>query len=162
RGRQKSCGRSGSESSPSLRFLDQTVPEFRGKKQEAPMRTLPGRSLLLLLLLVPATAFADVSVRVPVVTQVQGVVLFRTSLTVANGSRSRSASIALQLSYRSPVDRTFQRATMAAGQLLPHRTLFFEDIVQDFKDDGAIRAQDQSAGIFASLRVPISGSGQRP
>ena len=124
------------------------------------MRTLPGRTLLLLLLF-PVTALADIAVRVPVVTQVQGAALFRTSLTVANGSGGHSADIVLRLSYRSLVDGTFQNVTLSEGSLLPHRTLFFEDIVQHFKDEGSIRSQDRTANLFGTLLVTFVASGQQ-
>ncbi len=117
------------------------------------MRTLPGRFLLLLLLLSPVTALADISVRVPVVTQVQGVVLFHTSLTVGNGAGGRTPEISYRLAYRSLADGTFHNITLDGGSILPHRTVFFEDIIQHFKDSGVIRSQDRNIGIFGTLTV---------
>jgi hypothetical protein len=107
-----------------------------------------------LFLLCPAFALADISVRVPVVTQIQGAVFYRTSITGGNGNETLRPVIRMRLYYRSPVDGSFQSPTLAlADPLLPHRTFFFEDIVQHFKNSGAIRAQDLNAAIFGTLVV---------
>jgi hypothetical protein len=122
------------------------------------MRRLPRWSTLLLLW--PAAALADISVRVPVVTQVQGVVLFHTSVTVANGAGGRTPELSYRLAYRSLADGTFQNATLDGGSILPHRTIFFEDIIQHFKDSGAIRSQDRNIGVFGTLTVTFADVGQ--
>lgn len=114
-----------------------------------------------LLLLCPAFALADISVGVPVVTQIQGAVFYRTSITGANGHETLRPVVRMRLSYRSPVDGSFQTPTLTLdGPLLPHRTFFFEDIVQHFKNSGVIRAQDVNAAIFGTLLVTFEVFGQ--
>src|SRR5262245_9303252 len=120
------------------------------------MRALPRWYPLLLLW--SAAAVGEVAVRVPVVTQVQGVTFFRTSLTIANGSGNRPSGIQLRFSYRSP-DGSFQTANLNVGTLGAHRTLFFEDIVQHLKTSGAIRPQDAGAPLFGTLLVTFDAAG---
>ncbi len=101
-----------------------------------------------------ATAFAEETRAVAIVTQVQGVVFYRTSITLSNGNPSITTPVVMNFSYRSPVDGTFQVATAHLSPGLgPHRVRFFDDIVQAFKDAGAIRAQDASANLFGTLLV---------
>jgi hypothetical protein len=120
------------------------------------MRTLRW-ALASLAVLGPASAFGDQVVRVPVVTQVQGAAFFRTSVTIGNGSGSRSVNIALRLIYRSPADGTIQSVTLNEGTLQQSRVLFFEDIIQHFKDEGVIRVQDDDRGLFGTLQVTFVG-----
>lgn len=123
------------------------------------MRTLRP-AFLPLLLLGPAVAGADVLLRVPVVTQIQGAVFYRTSITIGNATGGHSTNIVMRLTYRSSVDGSIQNATLDAGSLLPYRVLFFEDIVQRFKDAGVIRAQDVNVAIFGTLRVTFDANDQ--
>lgn len=116
------------------------------------MRTLR-HGLLLLLLLAPTIANADVRMRVPVVTQVQGAVFYRTSITLANASSNGAAGIALQLVYRSPADGTIQRPLLREADIPPNQVIFIEDIIQHFKDGGVIRAADANAALFGTLLV---------
>ncbi len=122
---------------------------------------IPTRTLLVpFLLLGPMAALADVDLRIPVVTQVQGAVFYRTSLMIGNGSSSRQPLIELRLVYRSSVDHTMQSATLQEGMLAPHRVLTFEDIIQHFKDSGVIRSVDRTAAIFGTLTVSFNANGQ--
>jgi hypothetical protein len=110
--------------------------------------------LVALLLLGPSSLGADIVLRIPVVTQVTGAVLYRTSLTLGNGGTGgASASVALRLIYRSPVDGTMQQANVNPGPLAANRILVYEDIIQFFKQSGAIRATDANAALFGTLRV---------
>ncbi len=124
------------------------------------MRTLKRLLVAPLLLLGPSLARADVDVRIPVVTQVQGVVFYRTSLMIGNGSSTRRPVIEMKLVYRSFVDGKLQSATVQEGMLAPRHVLTFEDIVQHFKDAGAIRAADLTAAIFGTLTVSFNTNGQ--
>ena len=116
------------------------------------MRTLRW-TLAALLLLGPSSVFADVVLRIPIVTQIQGAVFYRTSVTIGNGSGNHSVNIALRLVYRSLADGSLQSVTLNEGQLQQSRTLFFEDIIQHFRDEGVIRAADASVAIFGTLQV---------
>jgi len=124
------------------------------------MRVFKRVLLVPLAFLGAAAARADIDLRVPVGTQVQGVVFYRTSLMIGNGSGSRQPVIELRLTYRSPVDGTMQNATVNEGMLPPRRVLTFEDIIQHFKDEGVIRAADQNAAIFGTIRVSFDATGQ--
>lgn len=89
---------------------------------------------------------------IPIVTQVQGAVFYRTSITLSNGNPTITTPVTMRFYYRSPVDGTFQVATLSLSPALgPHRVRFFDDIVQAFKDAGAIRAQDAGAALFGTL-----------
>lgn len=123
------------------------------------MRTL-GRACAILLLLGPAIAGADIFLRIPIVTQVQGVTLYWTSITIGNGTGNGSVNIILRLTYRSPVDQTIQNAGLLLGPLLPYRVIFFEDIIQQFKDSGVLRALDANAAIFGTLLVTFDSNDQ--
>ncbi|MEX1244928.1 MAG: hypothetical protein WEB59_05905 [Thermoanaerobaculia bacterium] len=101
-----------------------------------------------------ATAFALETRAVAIVTQVQGAVFYRTSITLSNGNPSITTPVVMFFSYRSPVDGTFQVATLNLSPALgPHRVRFLDDMVQAFKNAGAIRAQDASANLFGTLLV---------
>jgi hypothetical protein len=121
------------------------------------MRTLR-RTFLALILLGPAVAGADIVLRIPIVTQLQGVVFYRTSVTIGNGTGNGPVNIILRLTYRSAVDGTIQNATLNEGQILPYRVIFFEDIIQHFKDSGAIRPEDNAAFIFGTLLVTFDAN----
>ena len=114
------------------------------------MRTLRRALAAALLLLPTALSFADVTLRIPIVTQIQGAVFYRTSVTIGNGSASHPVNIALRLVYRSLADGTLQSVTLNEGQLQQSRVLFFEDIIQHFRDEGVIRAADASTAIFGN------------
>lgn len=122
------------------------------------MRTLRS-TLATLLLLGPAAAGANVVLRIPIVTQLQGVVFYRTSVTIGQATSGGPANIVLRLTYRS-ADTTLQTATLNAGSLLPYRIVFFEDIIQHFKQSGAIRPQDVNANLFGTLLVTFEAGDQ--
>jgi hypothetical protein len=95
---------------------------------------------------------------IPVVTQVTGATLYRTSVTISNASDTDSSSIHLQFSYRSPVDGTFQVVPINIQTPLgPHQVGFLVDVVQALKDAGAIRAADVNAALFGTLLVTFNG-----
>jgi hypothetical protein len=124
------------------------------------MHALRGTAVATLLLLAPGFAGADKLLRIPVVTQVQGAVFYRTSVTIGNATSGHPTAIVLKLTYRSPVDGSLQNATLNAGQLLGYRALFYEDIIQAFKDAGVIRAADVNSPIFGSLLVTFDADNQ--
>ena len=67
---------------------------------------------------------------VPVVTQIQGVTFYRTSITLSNGNPTVTTPVEMLFSYRSPVDGTFQTTTLALSPALgPNQVRFFDDIV---------------------------------
>lgn len=102
----------------------------------------------------PTLVLGAVSQRIPVVTQVQGVVFYRTFLMIGVASGSPTVTPTLTLEYRSPVDGTIQKpvltleAPIAGGQAQT-----FEDVIQSFKDAGAIRSADRASGLFGTLEV---------
>lgn len=118
------------------------------------------RFVATLLLLAPCVAGADIFLRIPVVTQVQGAVFYRTSVTVGNATSGHATGVLLKLTYRSPVDGTLQTATLDAGQILGYRAVFYEDVIQAFKDAGVIRAADVSSPIFGTLLVTFDANDQ--
>jgi hypothetical protein len=96
----------------------------------------------------------DTSIRnVPVVTQIQGVTFYRTSMTISNGNPTITTPVEMLFSYRSPADGSFQLTTLTLSPLGPHQVRFFDDIVQEFKNAGRIRAADVSLGLFGTLLV---------
>ncbi len=110
------------------------------------------------MLSLPALVAAAVSQRVPVVTQVQGVVFYRTLLMIGVASGSPAIAPTLTLTYRSPVDATIQSPALQVGTPISGGTVrTFEDVVQTFKDSGAIRPADMGAGIFGTLTVDAPG-----
>ena len=110
-----------------------------------------------LALLAPALASAAVTKRVPIVTQVQGAVFYRTFLMIANASDSPTAVTTLTLTYRSPADGTLQVAPLNIATIPAGQAETFDDIIQTFKDSAAIRTQDLGVNIFGSLQVTASG-----
>ena len=113
-----------------------------------------------LLLLAPGVAGADLLLRIPVVTQVQGVVFYRTSITIGNATSGNTPNIILKLTYRSPVDGSLQNAGLIQGQLSNYRAVFFEDIIQEFKDAGVIRPADVNSNLFGTLLVTFDANNQ--
>ena len=104
--------------------------------------------------LVCSTTRAQVIRSIPVVTQVQGATLFRSSVTISNADDSVTTPVHLLFSYRSPTDGTFQTVTVnVTPPLGPRRVEFFPDMVQALKDAGAIRAADANAALFGTLLV---------
>jgi hypothetical protein len=91
---------------------------------------------------------------IPVVAQIQGATFFRTSVTISNANDTVTTPVHMVLSYRSPVDGTFQTTTLDLNPALgPRRVVVFDDIVQAFKNAGRIRQADASALIFGTLLV---------
>ena len=113
------------------------------------------RSLVAGLLLLPGTAAAHTVFSVPVVTQIQGVTFYRTSITIGNANFSVASSVRMTLSYRSPADGSFQQTVYSPDRLGPFSVLFLEDVIQAFKDAGAIRSQDADLALFGTLRVEL-------
>jgi hypothetical protein len=108
----------------------------------------------LLSLSVVATTEAAVTRNVPVVTQIQGVTFYRTSIMLTNGNETLTTGAVMKFSYRSPVDRSFQVTSVTLSPALgPKHVIFFEDIIQAFKDAGAIRSVDRNSGLFGTLLV---------
>ena len=116
--------------------------------------------LVALLLLGPSTLRADVVLRIPVVTQIQGAVFYRTSVTIGNGTGSNPVNILLRLTYRSAADDTLQRVNITPGPLNPYRVLVYEDIIQTFRSAGVIRAADANEAIFGTLQVTFDANNQ--
>ena len=105
-------------------------------------------------LFLSGVARAAVSQRIPVVTQVQGVVFYRTFLMIGVASGSPSIVPTLTLTYRSPVDGSLQAPSLTlASPIAGGSAQTFEDVIQSFKDAGKIRAADLAAGIFGTLEV---------
>ena len=110
--------------------------------------------IALLLTLLPNLARAVEIRAVPVVTQLQGVTFYRTSITLSNGNPTATTPVEMLFSYRSPADGTFQTTTLALSPALgPNQVRFFDDIVQAFKDAGRIRPADAGVGLFGTLLV---------
>jgi hypothetical protein len=106
------------------------------------------------LLFLPALVVGAVSQRVPVVTQVQGIVFYRTFLMIGVASGSPTVTPRLTLTYRSPVDGTIQSPSLTLPDpIAGGQAQTIEDVIQAFKDGGAIRAADQGAGLFGTLEV---------
>jgi len=107
-----------------------------------------------ILLFVPALVVSAISQRIPVVTQVQGVVFYRTFLMVGVASGSPTVTPRMTLTYRSPVDGSVQTPTLTLPEpIAGGQAQTFEDVIQTFKDSGLIRPQDQSVGLFGTLEV---------
>lgn len=110
--------------------------------------------LFVAVVLVTSAASAATTKSVSVVTQVQGLTFYRTSITISNGSVFVTTPVNLLFSYRSPVDGSFEEAIVSLSPNLgPRRVRFFDDIIQAFKDAGAIRSQDANAALFGTLLV---------
>jgi hypothetical protein len=110
--------------------------------------------LLVAGVLVVEAASAEHTKAVPVVTQVQGATFYRTSITISNANATVTTAVTMTFSYRSPADGTFQIANVnLSPNLGPKRVQFFDDIIQGFKDAGAIRTADRDKGLFGTLLV---------
>ena len=108
----------------------------------------------LVVLCVGASAPAEEIRSVAVVTQVQGAVFYRTSITLFNGNASTTTPVSMLFSYRSPADGTFQTTTFDVSPNLGPRTVrFFDDIIQAFKNAGRIRSADSTRNLFGTLLV---------
>jgi hypothetical protein len=119
------------------------------------MRKLSLASLLFLLVVTPV--FGEVSFYVPVVTQLQGVVFYRTSLAAVN--TGLPTHLFLVFRYRSPADNSFQTATYIVPVDIPTDGVFAaDDIIGYLKGKSAIRAADQGAALFGTLEVQFFGS----
>ncbi|HEY1252757.1 MAG TPA: hypothetical protein VGH97_16375 [Thermoanaerobaculia bacterium] len=106
------------------------------------------------LLFLPALVVNAISQRIPVVTQVQGVVFYRTFLMIGVASGSPAVTPRLTLTYRSPVDGTIQSPTVSLPDPIGGgQAQTFEDVIQAFKDAGAIRSEDMPVGLFGTLEV---------
>jgi len=104
-------------------------------------------------LLLSGIAQAEHTKSVPVVTQVQGAALYRTSMTISNGNAAITTPVNMRFSYRAP-DGSFQIAQLAISPNLgPRKVQVFDDIVQEFKDQGAIRTADVNSPLFGTLLV---------
>ncbi len=119
------------------------------------MKTHPRLAVLLSAGVLVCSATRAQQVRsIPVVTQVQGATLFRTSVTISNASDTITTAVHGLLSYRSPVDGTFQTVNINIQPPLgPRRVEFFPDVIQALKDAGAIRAADVNAPLFGTFLV---------
>jgi hypothetical protein len=115
--------------------------------------SLSARLALAVSLLAGSTLGATEIKSIPIVTQVQGATFYRTSITIANGNPAITTGLDLMLSYRSPVDGSFQIAHLTPQPLGPHRVQFYDDVIQAFKNGGAIRAQDAGAALYGTLLV---------
>jgi hypothetical protein len=110
--------------------------------------------IALFLALLPNLAQAAETRNIPVVTQIQGATFYRTSVTLTNGNEVITTPVVMEFSYRSPVDNSFQITTMTLNPALgPKRVRFFDDIIQEFKNAGLIRATDANAGLYGTLLV---------
>ena len=111
--------------------------------------------LLVVSMLLVVGAASGVTIKsVPVVTQVQGLTFYRTSITISNGSAIVTTPVTLTFSYRSPVDGAFRIAELdLSPNLGPRHVRFFDDIIQAFKDAGEINAVDANAALFGTLLV---------
>jgi len=105
-------------------------------------------------LLVAACSLNALEIKsIPIVTQVQGATFYRTSVTISNGNPTTTTDLDLMFSYRSPVDNSFQVAHLVPQPLGPHRVVFYDDVIQAFKNAGAVRAQDAGAALYGTLLV---------
>ena len=100
-----------------------------------------------------ASAAAIVFVDVPVVTQVQGVAFYRTSLAISNvGPRS---FLAIAFVYRSPADNTMQSAIFTQEALATNTAFSSDDIVELMKTQSDMRALDKTVPLFGSLQIQL-------
>jgi hypothetical protein len=110
-------------------------------------------------LLLCSIAQAEHTKSVPIVTQVQGATFYRTSMTISNGNALLTTPVNMRFSYRAP-DGTFQVTQLAVSPNLgPRKVHVFDDIIQEFKDAGAIRAQDANQPLFGTLLVTFDTIG---
>lgn len=115
------------------------------------MRLVRG-SVALFLFSFAAAAGADVFFDVPVVTQVQGVAFYRTSLAVSN--IGPFSVMGLNFVYRSPVDNTMQSAHKqdSVGHF---GTFASDDIVEFMKTNSNMRAADKTVALFGTLQLEL-------
>ena len=99
------------------------------------------------------SAAADVFYEVPVVTQVQGVAFYRTSLAVSNvGPRS---VMGLNFVYRSPVDNTMQ-SSHRQDSVETFGAFATDDIVEFMKStNSTMRAVDKTVPLFGTLQIEM-------
>src|SRR5262245_59208676 len=108
----------------------------------------------LLCLCFAATVEAEVTRNVPVVTQIQGATFYRTSIVLTNGNEALATGAVMEFSYRSPADGSFQIASLTLNPVMgPKSVRFYDDIIQEFKNAGRIRALDTNSGLFGTLLV---------
>jgi hypothetical protein len=101
-----------------------------------------------------AAAGADVFFDVPIATQVQGVVFYRTSLAISNtGPRSL---LAITLIYRSPVDNTMQSPAYVLSALDTGAAFATDDLVEFMKNNSPMRAADKTSPLFGSLFIELT------
>ena len=101
-------------------------------------------------------AAAVVFVEVPIVTQVQGVTRYRTSLAVSNVGVP--TQLAYSFFYRSPVDGSMQSTTLLADVVPTNGAFATDDIIEYLKSKGAIRTEDRTAALFGSLEIQVLDS----
>ena len=99
-----------------------------------------------------AAAGADVFYDVPVVTQVQGVVFYRTSLAVSNVGPF--SIMGLNFVYRSPVDNTMQSAHRQ-DSVDTFAVFSSDDIVEFMKSNSNMREVDKTAALFGTLSIEM-------
>jgi hypothetical protein len=126
-----------------------TSHKMHGDSGEGTMRII--RIAALLALVTAPAAFAEISFYVPIVTQVQGAAFYRTSLSALNAGEATRAFIVLR--YRSPVDGTFQAASLTTDRIETNGVFAVDDVIDYMKSKGAIRAADQQAALFGTLEV---------
>jgi hypothetical protein len=107
-------------------------------------------SLVLFLFAIPAGA--DVFYDVPVVTQVQGVAFYRTSLAVSNVGPS--SVMGLNFFYRSPVDNTMQ-AAHRQDSVANLGAFASDDIVEFMKTNSTMRTADKTVPLFGTLEIEM-------
>ena len=112
-------------------------------------------SLAVALALFAVSAAADVLYEVPVVTQVQGVVFYSTSLAVSNvGPRS---VMGVNFYYRSPVDNTMQG--VSTNEIVESLGTFStDDVVEYMKTRSTMRAADKTVPLFGALEIAMTST----
>jgi hypothetical protein len=101
------------------------------------------------------SAAAEIFYEVPVATQVQGVVFYRTSLAISNlGPRT---FMGVNFSYRSPVDNTMQY-TQANDFVESPGSFSTDDVVEYMKTRSSMRAADKTMPLFGTLEVVMSST----
>jgi len=97
-------------------------------------------------------AGADIFYDVPVLTQVQGVAFYRTSLAVSNVGPS--SVMGLNFFYRSPVDNTMQGAHKQ-DSVANLGAFASDDIVEFMKSNSTMRAVDKTVALFGVLEIEM-------
>jgi hypothetical protein len=111
--------------------------------------------IAVVLALLAVSANADVFYDVPVVTQVQGVAFYRTSLAISNlGPRTL---MGLNFVYRSPVDNTMQ-FPQALATVESLGTFATDDVVEFMKNNSPMRAVDKTMPLFGTLEVVMAST----